>query len=122
MHTGSVDYQTTDVFFLGNGDKLLWQSSPQLIPSSSWMTVSFSLSPSPQWHFRTTNGPTPTLLDFQNVFGHLDSIVIRGQYEQGSVETTAIDNVILVPEPSGVRLLVLGLIFLIIWRCRMRAI
>ena len=118
MHSGAVDYQTTDVFFFGrNGQKLLWEASSPLIPSSTWMTVSFSLAPSPEWHLNTTTGLMPTLADFQGVFGQLDSIVIRGRYSQFGGETTAIDNVMLVPEPSTVCLVGLGSILLIALRC-----
>ncbi len=90
--TGGVDLQAADVILVGNGQRLVWQASPTLTPSTTWLPVSVPLSPTPQWHVDITTGATPTATDFQAVLGNLTDLLIRGEYFNGS-ETSGIDNV-----------------------------
>lgn len=105
MHSGTLNYNATDLIFQGNGVRLLWQANPALAPTTSWLNVSVTLAPSAQWHVNTSNGALATMADFQNVFSNLNGIFIRGEYTNGG-ETDGIDNVHLVPEPATTTLLV----------------
>ena len=110
-----VNYQTTDVMFVGaNGERLLWESSPALVPTPTFTTVAFAIAPSSQWLVNTTSGAQATAADFQAVFSNLAGLYIRGEYAAGS-DNTGIDNVRLVPEPGtwafvGTSLAGLGLV------------
>ena len=108
-HTGTVDYQTSDVILEGGGLRLLWQSSPALNPNSGWTTVSFNLAPSPQWHLGTTTGALASNSDFATVLANVSGFYVRGEYTNGLGETAGVDNVrVQVPEPSSELLLFLG--------------
>ncbi len=98
-YTTTVNYQTTDVLFVGGGERLLWQANPALVPTAAFTTVSFLLAPSTQWHVNTTTGAAATAADFQTVFGNLTGLYIRGEYANGP-DNTGLDNVSLVPEPG----------------------
>lgn len=98
-YTTTVNYQTTDVIFVGGGERLLWQANPAFVPTPTFTTVSFLLSPSAQWHVNTTTGAAATATDFQTVFGNLTGLYIRGEYANGA-DNAGLDNVRLVPEPS----------------------
>ena len=110
-YLGTVNYQSADVILMGGGLRLLWQSSPVLVPTSSWTAVSVSVAPSGQWHVGTLGGSLATTTDFTTVLGSLTGVFIRGEYAFGS-DTTSLDNVRfgLVPEPSSVALLACGII------------
>ncbi len=104
----TVNYQTTDVMFVGaNGERLLWESNPPFVPTPAFATVSVVLSPSAQWHVNTTTGALATAADFQTVFGNLAGLYIRGEYASGP-DNTGLDNVSLVPEPGTWALLAIA--------------
>ena len=52
---GAINYQPTDVILMGNGETLLWKSSPDLVPGPAWMSVSLDFVPSTEWHVGTSN-------------------------------------------------------------------
>jgi hypothetical protein len=91
-HSGAIDFNTTDLMLVGNGIRLLWQSSTPLMPGPAWLAVSVALAPSAQWRVNTTSGAFATTADFQNVLANLTGIFIRGEYTSGP-EQTGLDNV-----------------------------
>jgi hypothetical protein len=103
---GTINYQPTDVILMGNGETLLWKSSPDIVPGPSWMSVDLEFVPSAEWHVGASNGAPATAADFGNVLGNLSGLFIRGEYTTGLIETPGLDNVRLagvsaaVPEPS----------------------
>ena len=104
---GAINYQPTDVILMGNGETLLWKSSPDIVPGPSWMSVNLDFVPSTEWHVGTSNGALATAADFGNVLGNLSGLFIRGEFTTGLIETPGLDNVRLagvsaaVPEPSS---------------------
>jgi hypothetical protein len=104
---GAINYQPTDVILMGNGETLLWKSSPNIVPGPSWMTANnLQFVPSTQWHVGTSSGALATVSDFGKVLGNLSGLFIRGEFTTGLIETPGLDNVSLagvfavVPEPS----------------------
>ena len=103
---GAINYQPTDVILMGNGETLLWKSSPDIVPGPAWMSVSLQFAPSSEWHLGTSHGALATAADFGNVLGNLSGLFIRGEFTTGLIETPGLDNVRLaglsaaVPEPS----------------------
>ncbi len=118
-HTGSIDFQTTDVLIAGNGLRLVWQSQPPLTPSAAWSTVSLVVAPSPEWHFESNDGALASLTDFQDVMGNVTGVYIRGEFTNGQ-ETAGLDNVYLVPEPSTASLLLAALLLFALLGRRLR--
>ena len=121
IHSGSNNYNATDLIFQGNGMSLLWEASPDLMPTTTWMNVAVTLAPSAQWHLNTHNGALATMSDFQSVFANLTGVFVRGEYTTGG-ESDGIDNVNFVPEPATTSLLLLSLgATAIVWKKRRAA-
>jgi len=106
---GSIDYQTTDVILVGNGQRLLWKSIPDIIPGTGWTSVNLAFTPSANWRVGTTTGALATVADFQNVLGNTTGLYIRGEFTFGLGEESGLDNVrlvgVAVPEPSSILML-----------------
>jgi hypothetical protein len=121
---GAINYQPTDVILMGNGETLLWKSSPDLVPGPLSMSVNLDFVPSTEWHVGTSNGALATAVDFGNVLGNLSGLFIRGEYTTGLVESPGLDNVRLagvsaaVPEPSTLTMMALAGVTLVMFRCR----
>jgi hypothetical protein len=116
---GSTNYQTTDVLILGNGIRLLWKSSPDIVPTTGWTSISVPFTPSINWRVGTTTGALATVTDFQTVLSNVSGLYIRGEYLDGVGDVGAIDNVVLttpVPEPAPLVYLTLGLTALVLRR------
>jgi hypothetical protein len=120
---GAINYQPTDVILMGNGETLLWKSSPNIVPGPSWMSVNLLFGPSTEWHVGTSNGALATAADFANVLGNLSGLFIRGEYTTGLIETPGLDNVRLagvstaVPEPSTLAMsAIAGVTIVMFWR------
>ena len=113
---GAINYQPTDVILMGNGETLLWKSSPDIVPGPSWTSVNLDFVPSTAWHVGTSNGALATVADFGNVLGNLSGLFIRGEYTTGLIETPGLDNVRLagvaapVPEPASLAIWTLGVL------------
>jgi len=112
---GAIDYQTTDLMLVGSGLRLLFKSSPDIVPGPNFMNISIAFAPSSSWHVGTNNGPLATAADFQSVLGNLSGLFIRGEYSTGLVENPGLDNARLigvsaVPEPSQFVLFASGLL------------
>jgi hypothetical protein len=120
---GAINYQPTDVILMGNGETLLWKSSPDLIPGPSWMSVHLDFVPSTEWRVGTSSGALATAADFANVLANLSGLFIRGEYTTGLVETPGLDNVRLagVPEPSTLTMLAIAGVTLAIIQQRRQA-
>jgi hypothetical protein len=119
---GAINYQPTDVILMGNGETLLWKSSPDLVPGPAWMSVSLDFVPSTEWHVGTSNGALATAADFGNVLGNLSGLFIRGEYTTGLIEAPGLDNVRLagvstpVPEPSTLTMMAIAGVTVVIFR------
>lgn len=98
---------------VSGGARLLFKSSPPIVPVPGFTTFSVSFAPSSSWHVGTTGGALATATDFQNVLGNLTGLFVRGEYSIGRVEMPGLDNVRLIgvtadiaaPEPSTLVLL-----------------
>ncbi|MCQ8116957.1 laminin B domain-containing protein [Methylomonas rosea] len=100
---GDVNWQTTDVMLVGNGQRLLWKRDPNIVPNSGWTHISLSLAPSSEWRLGTTDGVFASQSDFHNVLSDLSGLYIHGEYTNGIIETAGLDNVVLqtVPLPGA---------------------
>ncbi|TCV88316.1 MULTISPECIES: laminin B domain-containing protein [Methylomonas] len=100
---GDVNWQTTDVMLVGNGQRLLWKRDPNIVPNSGWTHISLSLAPSSEWRLGTTDGAFASQSDFHNVLSDLSGLYIHGEYTNGIIETAGLDNVVLqtVPLPGA---------------------
>jgi hypothetical protein len=113
---GAINYQPTDVVLMGNGETLLWKSSPDIVPGPLWMTVNLDFVPSTEWRVGTSNGALATAADFGKVLGNLSGLFIRGEYTTGLIETPGLDNVTLtgvsnaVPEPSSLAMMTIAVV------------
>lgn len=65
-------------------------------PLGVWQTLSFNLN---ETGWSKEGGGAVSVSEFQLVLGGLTRLRIVGEYASGVVETTALDNVALVPEP-----------------------
>jgi hypothetical protein len=111
---GAINYQPTDVILMGNGERLLWKRSPDIVPGPSWMSVNLDFVPSTEWRVGTSNGALATAADFGNVLGNLSGLFIRGEFTTGLIEAPGLDNVTLtgvttaVPEPSTLAMMTIA--------------
>jgi hypothetical protein len=120
---GAINYQPTDVILMGNGETLLWKSSPNIVPGPAWMSVNLEFVPSTEWHVGTSDGALATSADFGNVLGNLSGVFIRGEYTTGLIETPGLDNVRLVgvsavPEPSTLMMAAIAGIAVVVFERR----
>ncbi|MGZ0078024.1 laminin B domain-containing protein [Methylomonas sp. YC3] len=100
---GDVNWQTTDVMLVGNGQRLLWKRDPNIVPDSSWTHISLTFAPSSEWRLGSTGGVFASQSDFQNVLSNLSGLYIHGEFTNGIIETAGLDNVVLqtVPLPGA---------------------
>jgi hypothetical protein len=123
---GAINYQPTDVILMGNGETLLWKSSPDIVPGPSWMNVSLDFIPSTEWHVGTSSGALATAADFGNVLGNLSGLFIRGEYTTGLIESPGLDNVRLagvlasVPEPTALVMTAIASVTVVMLRQRLQ--
>jgi hypothetical protein len=119
---GAINYQPTDVILMGNGETLLWKSSPDIVPGPAWMSVDLQFTPSTEWHVGTSHGALATAADFGNVLGNLSGLFIRGEFTTGLIETPGLDNVRLsgvsaaVPEPSTLTLSAIAAVMVMLFQ------
>ncbi|MEI8572002.1 PEP-CTERM sorting domain-containing protein [Methylomonas sp. LW13] len=100
---GDVNWQTTDVMLVGNGQRLLWKRDPNIVPNSGWTHIVLNFAPSSEWRLDTTDGVFASQSDFHNVLSDLSGLYIHGEYTNGIFETAGLDNVVLqtVPLPGA---------------------
>jgi hypothetical protein len=119
---GAINYQPTDVILMGNGETLLWKSSPDIVPGPSWISVNLDFVPSTEWRVGTSSGALATLSDFSNVLGNVSGLFIRGEYSTGLIETPGLDNVELagvsapVPEPSTLAMMAIAVVTVVMFQ------
>lgn len=111
-YVGNADYQTFDVVLVGTSKKLIYRANPDIVPNANWSSITVSLSPASTW-LNGVGGPAATASDFNEVLSNLTGLYIKGEYTNGVVETTGIDNVNLVPEPTSMAVLGLGALALV---------
>jgi Laminin B (Domain IV)/PEP-CTERM motif len=112
-YDSTVDYQTFDVVMRSATKTLVYRSNPNTVPSPNWSSFSVSFSPAATWTVGV-GGSVATAADFSDVLGNLSGFYIKGEYTAGVVETTGLDNVNLVPEPTtffGLAVLACGVAF-----------
>ena len=100
---GDVNWQTTDVMLVGNGQRLLWKCDPNIVPNSGWTHIALNFAPSSEWRLGATDGVLASQSDFHNVLSDLSGLYIHGEYTNGIMETAGLDNVVLqtVPLPGA---------------------
>ncbi len=75
-----------------NGEVLLYHNAKLPITGGEWRHHSIPLLPSPAWT-RGSDQELATAEDFEQVFGNIDKLAIRGEYASGD-ETERLDNVV----------------------------
>ncbi|MCG3132503.1 MAG: hypothetical protein FLDDKLPJ_03353 [Phycisphaerae bacterium] len=94
----------TAVILVGNGLSLFYDTS---CPTTSWSQYEIPLTPS-GWRVNTwAGGNEPTPEEMQGVLGSLDALYIRADWINGT-ETGSLDNVVLIPEPGSLLLVLIG--------------
>jgi MYXO-CTERM domain-containing protein len=93
--TGAVNYHPVDVMLVSQDLRLVWKSSPDIVPGAEWLHVNVPLAPSSQWHLNNLSGAQPTAANFQSILSQLTGLIIEGEYTVGG-ESAGLDNVRLV--------------------------
>lgn len=98
-----------DVVLSSGSTILVWQAAAN--PASTWTHVSVDLDAAQGWKIGSLNGSQATAEDLTNALNNVTALRIRGEYVNGIVETTGLDNVTLapVPEPESWAMLLAGL-------------
>jgi Laminin B (Domain IV) len=106
---GANQFDDSDVTLSGNGITLVYNlpSNPAI---GSWTSYSVPLTAS-GWTVNTLGGAAASDAQFQQVLAALTQLRIRAEYQTGP-DTGLLDNVSLVPEPTSVAMLLLGLLIL----------
>ena len=94
-----------DVVLSGAGLTLVFQNEDP--PGIDWTAFSVPLVET-EWRKGDLNGPSPSEAEFRTVLASLSALRISGEYSTPVMETTALDNARLIPEPSTLMLLVGG--------------
>lgn len=94
----------TAVILVGDGLTLFYDTA---CPTTSWSQYEIPLTPG-GWRVNSwVGGSEPTPEQMQGVLGSLDALYIRADWINGT-ETGSLDNVVLVPEPGSLLLLLVG--------------
>jgi len=107
--TGSAWRDDADVLIYSGSTILAWRAADN--PGESWTHVSTTLDIGHGWRIGSITGAEATAADFASVLGSVTALRIRGEYYNGVVETTGLDNVAIaaVPEPESWALLMAGI-------------
>ena len=88
----------TDVVLVGGGLTFVIDAGSG--PANGvWTTYTVKLNETGGWKKDLLTGVTPTAAEFAMLLGNLSALRIRGEYSTSSVDTGALDNVILSPPP-----------------------
>jgi len=103
---GANQFNDSDVVLTGNGITLVYDlpTNPAI---GSWTSYSVPLVAS-GWTVSSLGGAAASESQFQQVLASLTQLRIRAEYQTGA-DTGLLDNVSLVPEPTNVAMLLLGL-------------
>ena len=103
---GANQFNDSDVVLTGNGITLVYDlpTNPAI---GSWTSYSVPLIAS-GWTVSSLGGAAASESQFQQVLASLTQLRIRAEYQTGP-DTGLLDNVSLVPEPTNVTMLSLGL-------------
>ncbi len=90
------------------------------VPGASWTDYSIGLTGS---NFRIGNQSGAVVSDaqFASIMGNLSTFMISGEYGNGVKETTGLDNVAFIPEPSTTAALLGGAVLLVAGIARRRS-
>lgn len=101
-----------DVLIYNGSSVLAWRAADN--PGESWTHVVSTLDVGQGWRMGSHTGAEATAADFASVLGNVTALRIRGEYVNGVVETTGLDNVAIaaVPEPESWALLMAGMGFI----------
>jgi len=84
------------------------------VPTSvypAWHSRSITMTENAGWE-RVSDGQTPTYAQFMSVLNNLDGLVIMAEFVQGlETDISGLDNVVLMPEPSMLLLLLIATSF-----------
>lgn len=111
FYTPHIDPWLSDPdIILSNGTKTLYYSKGSN-PDATWTHIGISLTPGAGWTVGSFGGAAAGSSDFADVLSGATLLRIRGEYVNGIVETTGLDNVVLapVPEPETWAMLLAGL-------------
>lgn len=103
---GANQFDSPDVVLKGAGLTLAFDTSPN--PNNgSWTAYAVPLSAG-AWHLNSLGGALATQVQMGAVLANLTGLSIRAEYQTGP-DVGHLDNVVLVPEPASLALLLAGL-------------
>lgn len=107
--TSSAWRDDADIMLTSGSTHLVWQAASN--PGATWTHVNVVLGVSQGWKIGTIHGNDATASEIANALSNVTALRIRGEYVNGVVETTALDNVVLtpVPEPETYAMFLAGL-------------
>ena len=107
--TSSAWRDDADIVLTSGSTHLVWQAASN--PGATWTHVNVVLGASQGWKIGTIHGNDATASEIANALSNVTALRIRGEYVNGVVETTALDNVVLtpVPEPETYAMFLAGL-------------
>ena len=103
---GADQFNSPDVVLKGAGLTLAFDTSPNPA-NGGWTSYAVPLSAG-AWHLNTLGGALATPTQMAAVLADLASLAIRAEYQTGP-DVGHLDNVVLVPEPASMALLLAGL-------------
>ena len=104
---GTSNLDDPELILVGDGKTLYYLAG--FDPSTAWTHFEITLAPDSDWHLNGFDGLMPTEANFASVLGSLDSMYLLGDWISGE-DDSGLDNVeMIVPEPSTILLLGLGL-------------
>ncbi len=109
-YTGGADqFAAADLILVGGGAgglTLSFNATP--VPANNvWTSYSPPLRPTVRWHVGDLTGREPTEAEFRGVLANLTELRIRAEFQNGP-DVGSLDNVELLPEPSGALLALAG--------------
>lgn len=101
--TGNDGVPYAGVILVGSGYALFRELPP---PGTSFTSYVVPLSED-GWHVGAVDGPITSAAQMQQMLSSLTALYINADWQTG-YETTSLDNVVLVPEPAGLGIVLIG--------------